>query len=156
LFTIGTPNGNWPELARALLCGIDGAPGSQSVQGIETPEAPTRIVQNVDAVAELAKTHPEARVLAFVESPSLGLAAALADGRTDDARQWLEAWRAGASALLCQAQRHPGRFVLVDAAEAGRAPESLAALCRERFDSPVAASAVDSAQAADAVCRAIG
>jgi hypothetical protein len=155
LFTIGTPNGSWPGLARALLAGIDGAPESQSMPGAEASDAQARIVQDVDTVAELAKAHPKARFLAFVESPSLGLSAALGDGRTDDARQWLETWRAGASSLLRQAQRNPGRFVLVDAAEAGRAPESLAALCRERFGSPVAAPSVDGAATADAICRAI-
>lgn len=74
-----------------------------------------------------------AQALVMVEHPAHGLAQALTAGQATDPAAWLSDWRAAAQRLLRDAQRQPGKTLLVDAEEALQAPQALAACCKARL-----------------------
>jgi len=101
----------------------------------------------------------QADYLVWVESPVLGLAAALNAGQADVPAEWLATWRAGAQRLLRHIQRDPARCWVVAASEAWRHPEAWQAGFAERFGlllPPDACSAaIAEVAVADPLCLAL-
>ena len=97
--------------------------------------------------------------LVWVETPVLGLAAALNAGQADDPARWLATWRAGAQRLLRHIQRDPARCWVVAASDAWRHPEAWQARFAERFGLLLPPDACSAAVAelavADPLCLAL-
>lgn len=72
-----------------------------------------------------ALSQPQVRVVAFVDNPESAIAQRLADKSAGPAERALGPWRTAARTLLRHWHGNPGRFLLVDASEAARAPHAI-------------------------------
>ncbi|MCA3242676.1 MAG: hypothetical protein ING89_15390 [Rubrivivax sp.] len=175
LFILGTPGGNWPAWARALVSSTDLAldlvipagAGDDSpltddelqrwlpAAGLDTPWG--GVAEDGWRMAEaLALRLPDARFAVIVESPASTLAAALQQGKPFDAEGLLARWRSGARQLLRLLQLHRGRFVLFDAAEAWAAPAAVSRTLCAHLDTPPPSFTEPDAPVPDALCDWLG
>jgi hypothetical protein len=145
LIVIGTPHGDWPELARRMFALPDEpAPlpadlSRAAALSAWAGQAGTVCIWPADMsrplpLDQMALELPSTRFLVFVDSAVASLARSLPEVNAERGLAgWLADWQAASRALLRHVQRYRGRCLCVDAAELAEAPAQLGTLLRDEL-----------------------
>jgi hypothetical protein len=145
LIVIGTPHGDWPELARGMFALPDEPPplpadlSRAGALSAWAGQAGTVCIWPADMsrplpLDQMALEQPSTRFLVFVDSAVASLARSLPEVNAEcGLAGWLANWQAASRALLRHVQRYRERCLCIDAAELAEAPAQLENLLRDEL-----------------------